>query len=115
MKYPYLFTCNITKYKIEYILDDTNNTNVAILNTIICDYKNLKAFFALLRTSVDKLSEKKITIIRQAVGFFEWNNYLKNKTTYKIINIDQKAQIYDIECSLDEFLQNYGIGIGILE
>jgi len=113
IKYPYVFTCNITKYKIEYIIDD-NNKN-AILNTIICDYQNLKAFLALLRTSIDKLIEKKIMSIGQTVSFNEWNDYLKNKTTWEIINTDNIAEIYDIECKIEDFLQNYGIGIGILE
>ena len=115
MNHSHVFNCNITKYKIEYIINNDSNNNVAILNTIICDYKNLKAFFALLRTSIDKLTEKKITTIQQTVSFQEWNTYLKNKTTWKIINTDNKIQIYDIECPINDFLQNYGVGIGILE
>lgn len=113
MKYPFVFSCTITKYKIEYIIDDNDKT--AILNTIICDYQNLKAFFALLRTSIDKLMEKKIMMIRQVVSFDEWNDYLENKTTWKIISVDNVSEIYDIECKIEDFLQNYGIGIGILE
>ena len=113
MKRSRLFTCEITKYKIEFIIDESSN--FAILNTIICDYKNFKAFLALLRNSIDKLIKSNITKIRQSVSFQEWEYYLKNKTTYDIVYTDTKSQIYDIECSSSDFLQNYGIGIGLLD
>ena len=113
MKYPFVFSCHITNYKIEYIINDSDK--VAIINTIICDYKNLKAFFSLLRTSIDKLMKKEIISIRQVVSFDEWNDYLKNNTTWQIINTDNVAEIYDIECKIEDFLQNFGVGIGIFE
>lgn len=110
--YPSIYTCPVTKYKIEYIIDPVTCT--AFLNTILCDYKNIKAFMSLLRISIDGLIANKINKIRQTVASSEWNMYLKGKTTWKIINTDKNNEIYDIECATDEFLSNYGVGIGIL-
>jgi len=111
--YPSIYTCPVTKYKIEYIIDPKSST--AFLNTILCDYKNIKAFMSLLRISIDGMNTYEIKKIRQSVAISEWNMYLKGKTTWKIINTDEHNEIYDIECALDEFLSNYGVGIGIIE
>lgn len=112
MKYSSVYNCPITKYTIEYIVD--TDSNDAMLNTIVCDYMHLKAFMSLIRTSVDKLLEKNIKTISQSVAVEEWNLYLKNKTTWRIKKYDENNDIYDIECYIDDFLSNYGIGIGIL-
>lgn len=116
MKEQYVFDCPITKYAIEYIVDI--DTKSAMLNTIICDYVNIKAFLALLRTSIDKLVNLNIEIIYQTVAHEEWENYLKNKTSWKIKKKDIEdvnQEIYELECSIKDFLENYGIGIGIVE
>ena len=113
MLYPSIYTCPVTKYKIEYIINP--ETHSALLNTILCDYKNIKAFMSLLRISIDGMNTLGIKTILQTVAFEEWDLYLKGKTSWKIINTDNKNQIYDIESTLDDFLSNYGIGIGILE
>jgi len=112
MKYSRVYNCPFTKYSIEYIID--TDLNKAILNTILCDYVHIKAFLSLIRISIDKLTIINIKTIGQSVSIEEWELYLKNKTTWKIKNFDKENGIYDIECSIDDFLSNYGIGIGIL-
>ena len=104
-----IYKCKLTQYFVEYI----ENDNIAYINAIGSDYKNLKAFLALLRSSVDNLKKKNICKIRQSVAFSEWENYLINKTTWEIKKIDNMMKIYEIECPIDDFLENYGIGIGL--
>jgi hypothetical protein len=106
-----VFECPLTKYKIEYVI----NEQIALLNTIVCDYKNFKAFIALLRMSVDKLIKRDIKFMQQTVAFEEWDLYLEDKTTWQIKQTDEQNEIYLIECDMDMFLTNYGIGIGVPE
>jgi len=112
MKYSYVKKCPISKYFIEYIIDD--ELKIAYLNLIICDYKQIKYLLSLIRISIDELSVNKINKIRQTVTYIEWKKYLQNKTSWKIINDDKINEIYDIECLTSDFLKNYGIGIGLL-
>lgn len=107
-----IFKCPITKYYVEYILIDNQ---CALINTIICDYVNYKAFFALLRHSIDKLKDENIKCIQQFVHDEEWELFLLNKTSWKIININKDDDIYLLECAIDDFLENYSIGIGLTE
>lgn len=112
MKQQLIFKCKITNYYIEFIVDEEKKE--AIVNTIICDYKQIKAWMSLLRTSIEKLKSMKIQTIIQSVSYFDWNNYLKNKTSWKISNDDKINQVYEISCEINKFLENYGIGIGII-
>jgi hypothetical protein len=112
MKTPYIFNCNITKYKLEYIVDDTDK-KVAYLNTILWDYQNLKAFLTLLRNSIDKLSQQGVNKINQCISHDDWELFLKGKTSWRVINSDENIRLYDIECDINEFLYNFGIGIGL--
>src|SRR5438132_11757665 len=113
MKQQYIYKCNVTGYYIEFIVD--NDEKNALLNTIITDYCHLKPLMALIRTSVDKLKNMNIKKIKQTVNYNDWNNFLKNKTTWNIIKDDKLYEIKEIECDVEDFLTNYGIGIGILK
>ena len=119
MKQQLIFTCPITKYYIEYVIDA--ETNTAFINTIISDYQHMKPLMTLLRSSIDNLEKKGVKKIRQTISQDEWDAYLKNKTSWTIINTtinklaDTSYNIYDIECDLVDFLQNYGVGIGLLQ
>ena len=106
-----IFKCQITKYVIEFAID--NEKKNAYLNLMITDYQHLKPLFSLLRTSIDSLTKNGINTISQTVSKEEWELYLENKTTWKIIRYDQYANIYDLECDIDCFLENFGIGIGL--
>jgi hypothetical protein len=111
MKKQYIFKCPVTKYFIEYIID--TDLECAYINTIYTDHLNMKAFLAILRKSIDQLSELNVKTIRQTVYCKEWKLYLKNKTSWRIINTDQQTNSHDIECNIQDFLHNYAIGIGI--
>jgi len=103
-----IFKCSITNYYIEYIII---NDQCALVNTIICDYVNYKAFFALLRNSIDKLKEENIKYIQQFVSEEEWNAFLINKTSWKIINKNKDNDIVLLKCPIDDFLENFDIGV----
>lgn len=112
MNIPYTYSCPITKYNVEYIVNDISHA--ALLNGIVCDYKNIKALMLLLRSSIDKLQKQNIIMITQFVAFEEWELYLENKTTWKIVNVDKTNNVYTISCPIDDFLMNYGVGIGVI-
>ena len=105
-----IYKCDTSGYFIEFILKD----EYAYINTIICDYIHIKTFFVLLRNSIYDLVKLNIKRIRQTVSDEEWNMYLKNRTSWYIIN-NGDMNVVDIECSIDDFLQNYGVGIGLLQ
>jgi len=104
-----IYKCQLTGYFIEFIIKD----EYAYLNTVMTDYHNLKAFFVLLRNSVDSLIKLNIKKIKQTISHEEWELYLNGKTTWKIIKTTQ--EVHEIECDINDFLQNYGVGIGILQ
>ena len=107
-----VYRCQITGYRIEYIINDDEHT--ALCGIIICDYLNMKAFLALLRSSIDQLKEiEQVVYITQILNQDEWNNYLKGKTSWEIISSDNKLKIYTLKCSIDDYLENYGIAIGL--
>ncbi len=112
MNQQYVFKCPITKYFIEYIVN--TETGIANIGTIGSDFTCVKAFMALLRRSIDDLSQKNVTKVRQCVYRQEWAAFLENKTTWTIIS-DAHNGVYEIECNIDDFLHNYGVGIGILQ
>lgn len=112
MKEQKVFTCQLTGYYIEYIIDSSKQ--IALLNTIICDYVHINQFCALLKVSIEKLKEDyNIKEIIQTISSEEWELYLENKTTWKIIEKSYDKSIYDIVCNIDDFLSNFGIGIGL--
>ena len=113
MKQQYIFNCPLTKYYIEFIVD--TDTNIAFLNTLITDYQHLKPLFSLIRSSIDNLDKKNVKKIVQTVSKEDWELYLKNKTTWKIVNDDIKNQICDVECEIGSFIENFGVGIGLLQ
>lgn len=106
-----LYKCDITGYSIEYIID-TNNIDDVLIGNIECDYKHPRAFFSLLRNSVERLKdEEKINIVKQHVTLDDWNNILKGKTTWKFeFNMNNACQI---KCSIDDLLKNMAISLGL--
>lgn len=106
-----VFECPITKYSIEYIINDTKRT--ALFNMTISDYKNMKAFLALVRSSINQLKNKDIEYIMQCVPIDEWNKYLKDRTSWSIENSNNIQQVHMLKCPIDDFLENYGVGIGL--
>lgn len=104
-----VFKCNITNYYIEYILND----DIAYMYTINCDFVNIKPFLQLIRTSIESLKSKNISKISQTVSLVEWYNFINNNTTFELVNEDEYLEICDIECNIDDFLENLGIILDI--
>ena len=105
-----VFDCNITKYYIEFIL----NNDKAYMNTINWDYLNIKPFLQLIRTAIEKLKKNNhIKKIVQTISLVDWDNFVNKNTTFEIINKDNKLQICDIQCDIEDFLENFGIILGI--
>lgn len=102
--------CDMTNYVLEFILID-NQT--AILNTVYSDFSNILAFVNLLRLSYDKLVERKIKYVRQLVTRHDWDSFLKNKTSWKIVKENMIEQTYEIECDIENYLYNLGVGLGL--
>lgn len=107
MKSQVVFKCKVTGYYIEYIID--TDLNHALMNVVVTDYKHVKAFLALMRNSINNLKRRGVKRIRQFVSIDEWTKFLKNKTSWKVLN---EMDPYEIECDIDDFMTNYGIGIG---
>lgn len=105
-----IYTCPITGYKIEYIINDVDHS--AVCGVTICDYENMKAFLALLRSSIDqlKMNENVICII-QTVTHDEWMTYLNGKTSWQVIESNDKYHTHTIQCAIDDFLENYGVAL----
>jgi len=68
-------------------------------------------FFSLLRLSIDSLQKKGILYIRQFVSNDEYESFLKNKTTWHIKNREEET--LELICKLEDFLENFGMGIGL--
>lgn len=105
-----LYTCPITQYSIEYILD--NDFKNAYQGTVICDYANYKLFFQLLRRSIEDLKTLKVEFICQTVTKSDWINEIQPATTtFEITSINDS--LYDIKCNIDDFLTNFGRIMGL--
>lgn len=122
MNNQYIFKCDVTLYRLEYIVNP--ETHTALLNTIISDFKYPKALCNLIRTSIEKLKKENIKKIRQYVCDREWGDYLENKTTWKVVRVLEEMSTIsymnlsitkEIECDIDDFLENFGVGIGLDE
>ncbi len=105
------FSCETTNYFIEYMIDDENK--IASIEYVYCDYKNIKPYVFLLRTSIDALKKDGIKEIKQSVSIYDWNSFLKNKTSWEIIDQCKDTGNYTIICNIDDSIKNIAIGIGL--
>jgi hypothetical protein len=101
------YKCEVTGYFIEYGIY-SDNADMGLVN---CDYKYPKAFAQLLRKSIDNLIEMKIKYITQSILKEDWDLYLKNITTWEILN--STDDILVIKCKVEDFLNNMVAGIGL--
>lgn len=100
------YRCKLTDSWINYQI--TNNT--ADMKMFDFKFENIKPFFVLVRDSIEELKEKNIKFIRHMVLKDEYDKILKNKTTWKIINYDPIYNAYLLECKIENFLKNFGVG-----
>lgn len=111
MKTQKTYKCQLTGYCVEYLIHPDKTT--AETGFVWSDYENIKAWLSLIRHSIDKLKEEGIQYIIQRIDQQEWINHLKGKTSWEIISTDNKYNTYVIKCSVDTYLENYGVGIGL--
>jgi hypothetical protein len=107
MEPSYVYECKITNYLIKYIKYQDGYLVESIY--VHDDYKNIKALMSLIRNSIDDLTNKNVRYIYQYIYENEWMQFLKNKTTWEII---EKSEICLIKCDISDFIKNYAIGIG---
>lgn len=104
-----VFKCKISGYFIEYIMND----EIAYINMINCDFTQVKLFMHLIRSSIDELKNKNIKKISQTIDLNEWKENVEDKTTFELVKIDNQNNICDIQCDIDDFLENFGIVLGL--
>lgn len=107
----YVSKCELTGYYIEFII----NNDMVYINTIWWDFNNHKAFLQLLRKSIEHLNniKPKIEKIQQTISKEDWDNVIKENSTFNIISENKILQILDIGCYIDDFLENFGRILGI--
>lgn len=103
------YKCKITGYSVDFDVDYENKK--ATIEYINTDYKHVKPFLILMRSSIDSLKEGGITHIVQGVLKDDWENHLKGKTDWMVT--DSFNEGVTLECSIDSFLKNFATGIGL--
>lgn len=106
-----VYKCDITGYYLEYLYQD----EIAYMYNISSDFTHIKPLIQLIRTSIDKLKEINIKKIVQTVSMEEWYNWINSETSFRIINNDLHLGICEICCDIEDFLENFGIIIGVNE
>ena len=108
--YTKIFKCELSREKnmVSYKIGSNNKATIEFL---AIDYKNIKLFFQLLRSSLNEIQENGIKYINQYINIDEWKYFEGKKTSWKIS--DNNDNEYLIECPIEDALENIGIGFGI--
>ena len=103
---------NIIEYIKYYDYFSEKNINYVHINFASVNYNKLESFFKLLKILLKHLKSEKITTIRMNVVDNDWNNILKNKTSWKITNTVNYSgmSIHIVECDIGKCLKNMLIG-----
>ena len=111
------YNCNISNNWILFEVSD----NVADMKLIQVDHQNFRLFCKLIREAIDDLIDKKIKMINQLVTRDDYEQILKNKTSWKIVEkttdsnyesvLDPNALL--IECKIEDFIDNFAKAHGI--
>ena len=104
------YHCPITDYELYFIIEEQNN--LVILENVLCDYQYPRALALLFRSAHDDFQKMKITSVAQIVTVEDYENFLQNKTSWRIVWT--KDDLCKIICDLDDFLENFFIGTGII-
>jgi hypothetical protein len=112
MRETKMFKCKLTNSQINFYINCEKKN--AYIDFIYIDFKNIKPFFMLLRLSIDTIKESGIILIKQKITYNDWESiFFESNTSWKILKDDTHNKIYTIECSIDNALENIGIGFGI--
>jgi len=102
MNLPMKYECRTTNNSIKYLIN--YKTMEASMADIVIKDKYIKAHYVLLRESIDDLTRRGIKYIYQNVTKEDWDNYLKDNTTWKIVKI--YPNILTVKCGIDKCLEN---------
>ena len=101
--------CPLSDNEFDLVIGD----NIAQLTNVQMDFSNIKLFHILLRDSIESLKSDKIELFCKEISKDDWNNYLKDKTTWKIIK-EVEDTVY-VQCPIDQVLTNFAKGLGIAQ
>lgn len=105
-----VFNCQFTVNQITCAIYN----DVAVIDFPVIDYDNYKAFFLLLRNTIEQLKTNNIKYIQQNILKNDWLYTFANKrTSWKIIEDNKLTNMYKIECPICDSLENIGIGFDI--
>lgn len=99
-------SCKNSGYKVKFIIYNDK----ANFEDLVTDYEHPKALILLLKNTIEELKNIGIKNIIQCVDKYDHDNYLKNKTSWKIIKHHELTERYDIECDINKFMNNMLIG-----
>ena len=106
-----IFNCPLSNSTLEYIVDSENQQ--ATMDIIDLNFSKPKLAMLLLKTSIEELKLMGITFILQRVSEQDFKQYLKDKTTWEIINFfynEAQECTFLLKCSIDDVLSNIYIG-----
>ncbi|AYV81274.1 MAG: hypothetical protein Harvfovirus24_10 [Harvfovirus sp.] len=106
------FACKISKNVVEYRCEKKEKR--ALMEYSFIDSKLPKSYLVLLRTSVDKLIEKKYEKIVQTVTEDDWENFLK-KDKWKLVAKMKSGALNCciVECDIADALGCISRGLGL--
>lgn len=107
------YKCELTGSEITYIVHEEQK--IADINFKYVNYKYVKGFLVLLRTSIDEMKRDGVKLIRQNVTEKDWETILKDKTSWEKILVETRDNSLGviIMCKIEDFLENVGVGMGI--
>jgi|AntRauTorckE6833_2_1112554.scaffolds.fasta_scaffold70126_2 hypothetical protein len=107
-----IYYCKLSNSKICYTIYDIDELNkIALINFEYINWKECKLFILLLKKSIEELKDLGVIKIRQNVTLNDWSDILNKKTSWIINNTNNDILL--IECDLNDFLNNFRIGIGL--
>lgn len=109
-----VFECVITKNKIKYDVVDVVDAveRIAVIDILNVNYKYIKGFLLVLRNSIDILKKEGVKKIQQVIVKDDYATLGGSWVVVDVVN-NVSGKFMTIECSIDDLLENYGIGLGI--
>ena len=103
------YQCPISDNRIEFQLEK----ETAYCTNNYIDEKYFKAYFLLLRSTIQDLQDKGYKKMNQVVSKDEYNQYLKNDNRWTVVKTNQLFETIVIECELESALECICKGFGI--
>lgn len=104
------FVCQTTGYTLYFYLD--YHSGFATLLNIEWDFKHPKPLVILLKDAQTELSKKGFKHVKHAVTKSDYNNHLKEKTSWSICELHDES--FDLVCTIDKLAENIALGLGFI-